>query len=154
MNHYTELLEYIKTLGEVDPFINTITQGDFDEVDIDKGNIPPLLHIDVVGGSFSNGQTVIFNVEIASLFIRDTNKEVNTDKFYKNDNEVDNLNEALAVLNRLWGKMYKDFADNYITASENPTFTPVDHRATKNNLEGWLLTFDVEMPNTTISLCQ
>lgn len=154
MNNYTELLRYIRTLGEADPFINTITQGDFDAVDSDKANVMPLLHIDVTGGSFTNGQTVIFSVELASLFIRDENKEVNSDKFYNNDNEVDNFNESLAVINRLWGKMYKDFGNNNITASENPSFTPIDYRSTKNNLEGWLLSFDVEMPNTTISLCQ
>lgn len=153
MNHYTELLTYIKQLGEADPLINTITQGEFDRLDLDKGNIFPLLHTTVTGASFTNGSTIIFNVEIAALQQRDINKEINTDKFWLNDNEVDNLNEMLAVLNRLWGKMYKDFEDNNITSTENPTLSIVQPEQTTNLIEGWIISFDIEMPNTTISLC-
>ena len=82
----------------------------------------------------------------------DENKEINVDKFWGNDNEVDNLNGCLAVLNRLWGYMHKDFGENNITSSENPSFDKLTGYG-KNYLDGWLLTFDVEMPNTTINLC-
>ena len=92
------------------------------------------------------------NVEIGCFNVRDKNKEVNTDKFWLNDNEVDNLNETLAVLNRLWGYMHKDFGENNITSTENPSFEAVTEYG-KNYLDGWILTFDVEMPNTTINLC-
>jgi len=152
MNHYTELLYYIKQIADADSFVNTITQGDFDELDLDKANIFPLLHVNITGGSFSNGQTVNLNVEIGCFNVRDFNKEINTDKYWLNDNEVDNLNETLAVLNRLWGYMYKNFGDNDITATENPSLEAVTEYG-KNYLDGWILTFDVEMPNTTINLC-
>jgi hypothetical protein len=152
MNHYTELLRYIKQIVDADDFVNTITQGDFDELDLDKANIFPLVHVNITGGSFSNGQTVVMNLEIGCFGIRDFNKEINTDKYYLNDNEVDNLNETLAVLNRLWGRMYKDFGENNITSSENPSFEAVTEYG-KNYLDGWIITFDVEMPNTTINLC-
>jgi hypothetical protein len=153
MNHYTQLLTYIKTLGEADPFINTITQGDYDRLDLDKGLIFPLLHITITGGNFTNGSTVVLNVEIAALQQRDINDEVRTDKFWQQDNEVDNMNEMLSVLNRIWTSMYHDFAENDITASENPGLDIIDQSTTTNNIEGWLLTFDAELPNTTISLC-
>lgn len=152
LNQYTQLLYYIKGLGEADEFIDTVTQGNQDEIDLAKMNIFPLLHIDINGGSFTNGSTVIFNVQIAALDIRDINKEVVTDKFWKQDNEVDNLNEMLAVLNRIWSKMYRDFDNNNITASENPSLEIVLESGS-NLLDGWVLTFDVEMPNDTISLC-
>jgi len=150
MNHYTQLLQYIKTLGEADSFISTITKGE--NVDISKGDLFPLLHVDILTGSFTNGQTVIFNVELSCLDIRDINNEVSTDKFWEQDNEVDNHNMTLAVLNRLWKKMYVDFTENNITASENPTLEKVTD-AEKNRLDGWTLSFEVEMPNTTIALC-
>lgn len=153
LNHYSELLEYFKTLGEDDPFINTITQGDFDRLDLDKGNIPPTLHITITGGSFTNGQTVVLDVELAALQQRDTNNEERTDKFLQQDNEIDNMNEMLAVLNRIWTIAFRDFEDRNFRASEDPTLTIVDHRATTNSLEGWNLSFSLEMPNTTISLC-
>ena len=153
MNQYTELLYYIKQLGEADPFVNTITQGEFDRLDLDKTNIFPLLHASITGAGFTNGQTVTFNIQIGCFNVRHVNKDINVDKFWLNDNEVDNLNETLATLNRLWLNMYKDFAENNITSSENPTLEPVVEYS-KNLLDGWIMTFDVELPNTTISLCQ
>jgi hypothetical protein len=152
MNHYTELLTYIKQIIDADDFVNTITQGDFDELDLDKANIFPLVHVNVTGGSFTNGQTVILNLQVGCFGIRDFNKDINTDKFWLNDNEVDNLNETLAVLNRLYGYMHKDFGENNITSIENPSLEPVTEYG-KNYLDGWIMTFDVEMPNTTINLC-
>jgi len=153
LNHYSELLNYIKSLGEADPFINTITQGDFDRVDLDKGNIMPILHINIIGGSFTNGQTVVLDVEIAALQQRDDNNEERTDKFFQQDNEIDNMNEMLAVLNRIWTIAFRDFEDRNFRASEDPTLEIVDQRTTTNSIEGWNLSFSLIMPNTTISLC-
>ena len=53
MNQYTQLLTYIKQLGDADPFVNTVTQGNFSRIDLDKGNIFPLLHLTVTGASFN-----------------------------------------------------------------------------------------------------
>lgn len=152
MNQYTQLLYYIKSLADADPLVNTVTRGEFDKIDLDKGIIFPLVHINVTGAEFNNGSTVVFNVQIGALDIRDINKEIRTDKFWEQDNEVDNLNEMFAVLNRIWLNMYRDFQDNNITASENPTLEPQIFKRT-NLLDGWILNFDVEMPNTEISLC-
>ena len=154
LNHYTELLYYIKGLLDSDVNVNTVTQGDFDKVDLNKTNIFPLVHVYIGDASFSNGQTVSFDVSIGAMSQRDTNKEVNTDKFFNNDNEVDNYNEMLAVLNRLWTKMYSDFEDVGIVASENPRLAKRSQGEDKNSLEGWQLEFQVIMPNSTLHLCQ
>lgn len=151
MNQYTELLYYVKELGEADTYINTITKGD--DIDLNKGNIFPLLNVDIITGSFSNGSTISFTVTLSCLDIRDINPEVTTDKYWDQDNEVDNHNETLAALNRIWLIMYRDFNDNNITASENPTLTKITY-SQKNLLDGWSLEFDVEMPNITIALCK
>ena len=154
MNQYTQLLTYIKQLGDADPFINTVTQGNFSRIDLDKGNIFPLLHLTVTGASFNNGSTISFSVEVAALQQRDTNKEIVNNKFWEQDNEVDNMNEMLAVLNRMWLNMFQDFQDNNIVASENPTLSIIEPETQTNSIEGWLLSFDVEVPNTEISLCE
>lgn len=152
MNHYTQLLYYIKQLAEADALVNTVTQGDFERLDLDKKNIFNLVHVNISGASFTNGTTVKLNVQIGAFGIRDINKEIVSDKFWLQDNEVDNMNVTLAILNRMWLKMYVDFADNNITASENPTLEPqLFERA--NLLDGWIMTFEVEMPNEIISLC-
>lgn len=153
MNHYTEILNYIKEIGEQDVFVNTVTQGEFDKIDLNKFNVFPLLHASINGANFTNGSSVTFNIQLGCFNIRDKNKEINTDKYFNNDNEVDNLNETLAVLNRTWKIMYKDFNDKGFYASENPTLEPriLDY---SNLLDGWILDFEVEMPNNIISLCQ
>ncbi len=153
MNHYTELLYYIKSLGESDTFVNHITKGVLNEADVDKMIIPNLLNIEITSGAFSNGQTVSFDVELACLALRDFNKEVRTDDFWLNDNEVDNMNETLATLNRIWTIMYRDFEERMIKASESPSIDPISF-GTAKVMDGWLLSFTVEMPNKTLNLCQ
>lgn len=130
-----------------------MTQGDFSEVDLDKKNIFPLLHVSIGNASFPSDGVIRFNVQIGCFDIRDINKDVNTDKYYDNDNEIDNLNSTMAVLNRIWLLMLKDFEDNNITASENPTLEQFTE-SRKNLLDGWIMTFEVDVPNTTINLCQ
>lgn len=153
MNVYSELLRYLKKLGEEDIFINTITQGDFESIDIDKKNIFPLLHISIGNGSFPSHSVIRFDVQIGAFDIRDINKEVNEGKFNQNDNEQDNLNETLSVLNRMWLKMSKDFEENNITASDDPNIE-IHTFSRKNLIDGWILSFQVDVPNITLSLCQ
>lgn len=149
MNQLTELYLYFKNLAQADPQVNKVLKSG----DLNKQTIYPLVNIDIQGGGFTNGSTVNFNVELSCFDIRDINKEVITDDFWGQDNEVDNHNLAIAVLNRMWLSMYRDFEDNNITASENPSFELGSFEGSKL-LDGARLTFTVEVPNTTISLCQ
>ena len=153
MNQYTQLLEYIRQLADADITVSTVTNSEPDKIDWNRANLFPLVNVSVTGGSFTNCSTVKFTVELACLNVRETNKEIDVDKFWGNDNEVDNMNTTLAVLNRIWNIAYKDFNDNNIKADENPSLAPLFEERT-NLLDGWLLTFDVELPNTTINLCQ
>ena len=153
MNQYSELLNYLKGLAESDLFINTVTQGDTSDYDLDKGNIFPVLNIDVLNAGFTTGQTISFDVEIACMDIRDNNKETRTDKFWLQDNRTDNLNEMLASLNRIWFKMLQDINEQNIKVDENSSLLQVTEW-NKNLVDGWLMTFTIELPNTTISLCQ
>jgi len=152
MNQYTQVLNYLNQLA-VESGANTVTKDAPSDIDLQKENIYPLVNISIANGSFTNGQTINFNVLIEAFTIRDINKEVVNDKFYGNDNEVDNHNEMLAIINRMWTSMYRDFADNLITASENPSFEKVTLDGL-NMLDGWELTFAIDVPNTDLNLCQ
>ena len=152
MNHYTQVLNYLKGLAESDDFVNTVTQGDMSNVDLNKMNVFNLVHIDVLTAGFSNGQTITFDIEILSGQIRDSNKQDQGAKFWNQDNEPDNLNETLAVLNRMWFKMLDDFTDENIRVEETASLNHVTEW-NKNLIDGWLMTFTIELPNTTISLC-
>ena len=149
MNQLTELYRYIKELAEADSQVNKVTK----KQDLAKETVFPLVNVIIESGGFTNGSTVNFNVELSCFDIRNISKEIQTDDFWGNDNEVDNHNLAIAVLNRLWNKMYIDFEENNITASENPSFELGSFEAPKL-LDGARLTFSVEVPNTTINLCQ
>jgi hypothetical protein len=152
MNQYTQVLNYLNQLA-VEAGANTVTKDAPSDIDLQKENIYPLVNISIANGSFTNGQTINFNVLIEAFTIRDINKEVVNDKFYGNDNEVDNHNEMLAIINRMWTSMYRDFEDNLITASENPAFEKVTLDGL-NMLDGWELTFAIDVPNTDLNLCQ
>lgn len=151
MNGYSELLNYIKQLGE--PLVNKITNVGGDQIDQNKKTIFPLLDVYIVSGGFPSDSTIMFNVTLTCLDIRDINKEVNTDDFWNNDNEIDNINNCLSIVNRIWLQMIKDFEENNITASENPSFE-IGTLTHANLLDGVTMSFDVTMPNTVINLCQ
>ncbi len=150
MNAYTTLLQYIKGLAEATEYVNTVTKGD--DIDLNKKNIFPLFNIDINTGNFPSSSTVSFDVDLQCLDIRDINKENVADKFWLNDNEVDNHNNTLSAINEVWVKMSRDFEQNNITASENPTITKITF-SDKNLLDGWRIEFTVEMPILELSLC-
>ena len=149
MNQLSELYKYFKQLADADDLVNKVMKS----ADLNKETIFPLVNIDIQGGGFTNGSTINFNVELSCFNIRDINKEIITDDFWGQDDEVDNHNLALAVLNRMWLQMYTDFEKTNLTASENPTFELGSFEGSKL-LDGARLTFIVETPNTTIDLCQ
>lgn len=151
LNHYTELLTYVRSLADADPFVSTVTQGITEDIDLDKGNILPLLNIELFSPTFPNG-TVTFQLEITCLQLRDINKTIDEDKFWLQDNKTDNFNETLAVINVLVGKMKKDFGDTNISIDEAPAAEKLEEWG-KNLLDGWVLTTTVTMPNNTVSLC-
>ena len=150
MNAYTTLLIYLKTLAEKTGYINTITKGQ--DIDLNKGNIFPLFNIDILTGNFTSNATISFDVELQCLDIRDINKKQVNDKFWGNDNESDNHNNTLAALNNIWTKLHRDFELRDITASDSPTITKVTF-SDKNLLDGWSLSFTVEMPIAELDLC-
>ena len=149
MNQLSELYKYFKQLADADDLVNKVMKS----ADLNKETIFPLVNIDIQGGAFTNGSTINFNIELSCFNIRDINKEVITDDFWGQDDEVDNHNLALAVLNRIWLTMLTDFEKTNITASENPTFELGSFEGAKL-LDGARLTFTVETPNTIIDLCQ
>ena len=150
MNAYSRLLRYLRSLAEQDVFVKTITTGA--DIDLNKGDIFPLFNIDITDATFSSNATITFSLNIQCLDIRDINNENVNDKFYLNDNEVDNYNGTLSCLNALWVKMHRDFEDNNITASDSPTLTQITY-SDKNLLDGWDMSLEVEMPIDETSFC-
>lgn len=131
--------------------VNTVTRGEISGLDLDKANIYPLVHIDIERGVFNGGATMSYDIYIACLQQRDLNSEPVSDKFWRQDNEVDNHNETLTILQIIWTQVYRDWQDIFISSNDAPTFEKITY-AKGNILDGWALQFVAEVP-ISIDLC-
>lgn len=150
MNHYTQIHNRIKEIAQ--PLVNTVTQGAFKEVDLSKATIYPLVHSFVKGASFNDGSTLVFDIAVGCWQKRNRTTDYVVDRYEDNSNMPDNMNETLAVINKLWLTLLNDFEDANITALKNPNLTP-EYNQYDNGLDGWVIDFSIEIPNTDISLC-
>lgn len=151
MNAYTQLLRHIKETAEEDNYITTILHRLPEDFDWEKGNIFPILNISALAGTFTSTSTIQFDITLTCVDKRDINKEDINDKFWGNDNEVDNHNATLSHLSHLWFKLNTDYSRENITASETPTLEQIEFEG-MNLVDGWSITFQVEMP-MDVSLC-
>jgi len=151
MNAYTQLLRHVKALSEQDDYITTVLSRLPEDFDWEKGNIFPILNISALAGTFTSTSTIQFDVTITCVDKRDINKDDVNDKFWSNDNEVDNHNATLSHISHLWTKLNRDYSRENITASDNPAITQIEFEG-MNLMDGWSITFQVEMP-MNVSLC-
>ena len=131
--------------------MHTIVHGLRSGMDINKKNIFPLVHLQVTNSQADN-QYISFTFEVAVLDIRNISKQIVTDKFLKNDNELDNLNTTHAVLNRLITKLRLHNNDYKIQLNNVPTLTPIIFEE-MNLLDGWRTELELIIPNTEINVC-
>jgi len=143
MKDYYQITEKIRDLLKAEPFTNTVTLGDPDEVDLSKATVFPLGHITVNEARIETSR-IIFNISVSAMDIVDFNKESTEDVFLKNDNEQDVLNTQLAVLNRLFNALKRN--EHLHEMDQEMICEPFNERH-ENNLAGWTGTFDVAIPN-------
>ena len=109
-----------------------------------------MAHLMVTGGALGQGVS-IFTFTVQVLDIRNVSKKMSTDKFLKNDNELDNLNTCFAVLNRLITELKLQRNDLDIELLNEPTLVPVIYEF-KDTLDGWSTELQLAIANT-ISIC-
>ena len=152
MNAYSQLLRHIKQTAEAESYITTILSRLPEDFDWEKGNIFPIFNVSILAAEFTSTSTIKFPVVLTCVDKRDINNEDVDDKFWSNDNEVDNHNATLSALSALWIRLNRDYKSNNITASDNPSLTQIEFEGL-NLMDGWSLSFDVEMPMDGVSLC-
>jgi hypothetical protein len=152
MNQLTELYKYFYTQANADDLVNSVRKLSPDAMAQDKELVFPLVNVFISSGGFTNGSVISYEVQLSCWDIRDKNNELITDQFWGQDNEVDNHNLCIAVLNRIWLTMYRNFLELNITSSENPAFE-LGFMEGHKLIDGAILTFTVEVPDTIISLC-
>lgn len=146
MTGYYAILDKLKTHFDSDPIVNTVTQGDIFQVDLNKQTIFPLTHI-MVNSSTLTPNTQTFNISILAMDIVDISKDEVADLFQENNNELDVLNTQHQVLNRAYQQMYHGnlWDDKFVIEGE-PSLEPFTERF-ENYLAGWTMTFDIVVPN-------
>ena len=146
MTGFYNVTDKIKDTLNAEPFVNTVSYGSLDDVDLNKQTIFPLSHIIVNNCNVLNN-TLTFNISVLAMDIVDESKEEVTDIFVGNDNEQDVLNTQLAIVNRLIailqrGDLYTDLFQIEGAVGCEPFVDRFE-----NKLAGWVATFDVIVQN-------
>ena len=146
MTGFYDLTQKIKDTLQAEPFVNTVTYGSLDDVDLNKQTIFPLSHIIVNNCNVDSG-VLTFNISELAMHIVDESKLETTDNFVGNDNEQDVLNTQLAILNRLIALLQRGtlYTDKYQVEGTVGCEPFVDRF--ENKLAGWVATFDVIIQN-------
>jgi len=146
MTGFYDILNKLKIHFDNDEIVNTVTQGDIFQVDLNKQTIFPLTHI-MVNSSVLSDNTQTFNVSLIAMDIVDISKSEVTDLFQENNNELDVLNTQHHVLNRCYQQMlHGNLWDQQFVIETDPSLEPFTERF-ENLLAGWTMTFDVVVPN-------
>jgi len=146
MKGFYNVTEQLKTALAAEPFVNTVTFGSLDDVDLNKQTIFPLSHI-IVNNTTVGTKTLTFNISILSMDIVDISKEATTDIFVGNDNEQDVLNTQLGLLTRIINILQRgDLYTNLYQVQGDVSCEPFVDRF-ENKLAGWSATFDVVVQN-------
>ena len=147
MNSFYKVIDYLKDQLALDIDVNTVIHGEAPE---NKKDIFPMAHLMVTNGSFGQGVS-IFTFTVQVLDIRNVSKKIVTDKFLKNDNELDIINTTGAILNRLTMKLKLQSNELDIELLNQPRILPVIYDF-KDILDGHTVEYELSIPNT-ISLC-
>lgn len=143
---FYDILNKLKIHFDNDEIVNTVTQGDIFQVDLNKQTIFPLAHI-MVNSSTLSDNTMSFNVSVIAMDIVDVSKSQAPNGFEEADNELDVLNTQHHVLNRAYQQMlHGNLWDDKYVIETDPTCEPFTERF-ENLLAGWTMTFDVVVPN-------
>ncbi len=144
--NYFDIIDKLKEHFTNDALINTVTQGDIFDVDLNKQTIFPLVHIIVNTATFEEN-VIRYNISILAMDITDISKQETVSKFDGNDNELYILNTMLAVLNRCYDLLRRgDLYSDKFQIDGNPTCEPFTERF-ENKLAGHVMTLDVLIPN-------
>jgi hypothetical protein len=146
MKGFYNVTKQIKEALEAEPFVNTVTFGSIDDVDLNKTTIFPLSHV-IVNNTTVGTKTLTFNISILSMDVVDISKDEVTDIFVGNDNEQDVLNTQLALQTRVINKLQRgDLYTDLFQVEGDVSCEPFVDRF-ENKLAGWAATFDVVVQN-------
>jgi hypothetical protein len=136
------IIREIKEALLEEPFVNTVTEGDIFEIDLNKQTMFPLSHI-IINQATHQGNVLSFNITILLMDIINQKDD---------SNKVDIWNTQLLVATRVLNRLNRgDLRDVFFELTGNPTYEPFTERF-ENDLAGWAITFDVLVRND-VTIC-
>jgi hypothetical protein len=136
------IIKEIKDVLLDEPFVNTVTEGDIFQVDLNKQTMFPLSHI-ILNSATHQGNVLSFNITILLMDIINQKDD---------SNKVDVWNTQLLLATRVLNKLNRaDIASDFWELTGQPTYEPFTERF-ENDLAGWAVTFDVLVRND-ITIC-
>ena len=128
------------------PFVNTVTYGAIDRVDLNKRTMFPLSHF-IVNGVEYDTNVLTYDISLICMDIVDITNEDVDDVFVGNNNEHDVFNTQQAVIVRVLDKLSNgDLYDSKYQLQGNPSLEPFVDRF-ENRLAGWTVTFTIQVLN-------
>jgi hypothetical protein len=137
-----KIIKEIKDALLDEPFVNTVTEGDIFEIDLNKQTMFPLSHI-IMNQATHQGNVLSFNITVLLMDIINQKDD---------SNKVDIWNTQLLVATRVLNRLNRgDLRDVFFELTGNPTYEPFTERF-ENDLAGWAITFDVLVRND-VTIC-
>lgn len=148
-NEFITVITYLKELFESDSRVTLVTHGVSNDIDLDKNSNYPLAHIQCLNfnPAYQSGM-ISFLFEIHILKIRDVNKTPSTDKWLRNDNELDNYNTCVNIANRLFSQLRLN-VDIEVASQTTPEILSLQFM---NMLDG--CRFQLELATTNLNDCK
>ena len=136
------IIKEIKDVLLAEPFVNTVTEGDIFEVDLNKQTMFPLSHI-IINQATHQGNVLSFNITVLLMDVINQKDD---------SNKVDIWNTQLLLGTRVLNRLNRaDIASDFWELTGQPTYEPFTERF-ENDLAGWAVTFDVLVRND-INIC-
>ena len=136
------IIKEIKDVLLEEPFVNTVTEGDIFEVDLNKQTMFPLSHI-IINQATHQGNVLSFNITVLLMDVINQKDD---------SNKVDIWNTQLLLATRVLNRLNRaDIASDFWELTGQPTYEPFTERF-ENDLAGWAVTFDVLVRNN-ITIC-
>lgn len=153
MRQVYTVLDKIKEILRANGITKTVTFGDITQVDLNKTSIFPLAHI-IFGNITFQDRIMSASIRILCLDVVDVTKEKqDEDMMFGNNNLQDILNTQLQVINDIQQEMRRGnaFSDNFQITTNVVAEPFLDNF--ENQLAGWGMTVNIEVPNNELSLC-
>ena len=87
MRTYFKIIDDLQAAAIAEPFVNTVTQGDITEIDLNKTTIYPLCHLNIENATISSKVTSV-DVSVILMDIVDISKETVANDIRGNNNDL------------------------------------------------------------------